>query len=220
MIEAGALQRHIRPGVGPGGRHEVLEAAALAFTRDGYAATSMDDIADVLAATKGRVYHYYRSKLDIFLDVMISGMRELTERVRPVAEDVRLSPTERLREMARIHATLMMTRHSFQRVAVQGVEMHLAGSLRPRQRRTWDEIIVMRDRYEQLFADVVEAGQRDGQFRETPARLATKPLLGALNWITLWYRPEEPQQEGTRPAIHRIADEFAEFVVGGLREVA
>ncbi|MQA83555.1 MAG: TetR family transcriptional regulator [Streptosporangiales bacterium] len=213
------MRQHVRPGAGPGGRQAVLEAAALAFTRNGYTATSIDDIADVLVATKGRVYHYYRSKLDIFLDVMISGMRELTERVGPVAGDLRLGPTERLRQMARIHATLMMTRHSFQRVAVQGIEMHLAGSLRPRQRRTWDEIIAMRDRYEQLFADVVEAGQGSGEFRETPARLATKPLLGALNWTTIWYRPEEVQQEGAGPAVQRIADELAEFVVGGLRKV-
>ncbi|WP_275629997.1 TetR/AcrR family transcriptional regulator [Pseudomonas sp. 273] len=40
----------------------ILDAAAEAFSRIGYEATSIDYVADQIQATKGSVYYYYRSK--------------------------------------------------------------------------------------------------------------------------------------------------------------
>jgi AcrR family transcriptional regulator len=199
-----------RSGAGPG-RQDILEAAAVAFTRNGYDATTIDDIADELRATKGRVYHYYRSKADIFLDVVHTGMRDLLAEIRPLAEGDD-DAVGRLARMVRTHAAMMMTRHAFQRVAVQAVEMRRLGQ-GPRY-ESLHEIVAMRDEYEQLFADVVAQGQREGSVRGTDPRLATKPVLGALNWITVWYDPDRADDG----RVDRIADEYAEFVVGGLRK--
>lgn len=200
-----------RSGAGPGQR-EILEAAAIAFTRTGYEATTIDDIADELGATKGRVYHYYRAKADIFLDVVVTGMEEMIAGVQPIAAGTDISSTDRLWRMVHHHAGLMMTRNSFQRVAVQAVEMH-----RLREHSTHKEalqkVIELRDQYEQMFADVIEEGKREGLFRDVDARLATKPALGALNWISIWYDPER----GDYATVQRVANEYADFVVNGLR---
>ena len=198
-----------RSGAGPG-RRDILEAAAVAFTRSGYDATTIDDIADELSATKGRVYHYYRSKADIFLDVVTTGMRELLAQIGPLARQ-EAPAVDRLDRMVRRHASMMMTRNAFQRVAVQAVEMRRLGQ-GPR-REALGEIVRLRDEYEQLFADVVRDGQAAGELREVDGRLATKPVLGALNWITLWYDPERADDGD----VARIAGEYAAFVVGGLR---
>lgn len=199
----------VRSGAGPG-HHEILEAAAAAFTRSGYDATTIDDIADELNATKGRVYHYYRSKADIFLDVVLTGVRDLLAQVGPLARGP-APAVERLERMVRRHASMMMTRNAYQRVAVQAVEMRRLGQ-GPRH-EALSEVVRLRDEYEQLFADVVADGQREGALREIDERLATKPVLGALNWITLWYDPAR----GTDDDVARIAGEYARFVVGGLR---
>jgi len=192
------------------GQQEILDAAALAFSQNGYAATSMDEIAERLGATKGRVYHYYRAKAEIFHDIVRAGMQELIDGVAPIAARQDLSCADRLWRMAHHHAGLMMTRNSYQRVAVQAVEMH-------RMSKHADAVLadtfVLRDRYEQLFADVIEQGRRDGELRDIDPRLATKPLLGALNWISLWYDPER----GDFASRARVAEEYADFVVGGLR---
>lgn len=198
-----------RSGAGPGW-HDILEAAAVAFTRNGYDATTIGDIADELGATKGRVYHYYRSKADIFLDVVVTGMRELLAEIRPLAE-AQGTALDRLSRMVRRHAEMMMHRNAFQRVAVQAIEMRRLG-LTPRHEAV-AEIVRLRDEYEQLFADLVGEGQREGTLREIDVRLATKPVLGALNWITLWYDPVR----GGDARVDAIADEYVTFVLGGLR---
>jgi AcrR family transcriptional regulator len=200
-----------RSGAGPGKR-DILEAAAVAFTRSGFAATTIDDIADQLQATKGRVYHYYRTKADIFLDVVLTGMEELTAGAQAVAADADVPSADRLWRMAHHHAVLMMTHNSFQRVAVQAVEIRRL-SQAPAQAEALEKVIAMRDQYEQLFADVIEEGKQEGVFRDVDSRLATKPVLGALNWISLWYNPER----GDYSTVQRVANEYADFVVNGLR---
>ncbi len=200
-----------RPGTGVGQR-DILEAAAIAFTRSGYAGTTIADIADELGATKGRVYHYYRAKADIFLDVVLTSMNEMITGAQPIAAAEGVPPADRLWRMVHHHAGLMMTRNSFQRVAVQAVEMHRLSEA-PAQREALDKVVTLRDQYEQLFADVIEAGVQQEVFRDVDIRLATKPVLGALNWISLWYDP----QRGDYSTVHRVANEYADFIVSGLR---
>ena len=202
-----------RPAARIEGRDAILTAAAAAFTERGYTATTIDDIADRLGATKGRVYHYYRSKADIFLDLHRYAMQRMLDVVSPLAEST-APPMERMAAMVRAHAILLMTSFPFQRVSVQGLERHLAGRVTERQRAALDGVIRMRDAYEGLFVRVLEAGVEQRAFRPLVPRRAVKPILGSLNWLTVWYRPRANEDEAAQAA---IADEMVEFVVRGLR---
>ena len=53
------------------------------------------EIADELRSTKGRIYHYYRGKAEVFLDVVLTGMQDLHAQLAPIVEDASLTPTER-----------------------------------------------------------------------------------------------------------------------------
>lgn len=207
VIEAGLGRR----GPAEAGRLEVLDAAAAVFMERGFTATSVDDIAEVLGSTKGRIYHYYRSKADIFLDLLMLAMRDLLERVRVIASQTELSATERLQAAARMHAMVMMTESARSRVAIQGAEMHLMRDAGAKQREALNSFVRMRDEYEEFFAEMVHEGVAAGDFRPVEPRLAAKPVLGALNWINMWYRPRPGED------VSAIADEFALFVVQGLR---
>lgn len=55
-------------------RQQVLDAAATLFARNGYFATTMQDIANRLEMRPGSLYHYFRSKEDALAEVCrISG---------------------------------------------------------------------------------------------------------------------------------------------------
>jgi AcrR family transcriptional regulator len=53
--------------------HEILEAAFLEFSRNGYATTTLDAIAERAGVTKGTIYVYFENKEHLF----ISMVREL-----------------------------------------------------------------------------------------------------------------------------------------------
>ncbi|SEP28498.1 transcriptional regulator, TetR family [Methylobacterium sp. ap11] len=206
---AGSAERDGAPHGADENRAEVLRAAAIAFMAHGYAATSIDTVADALGATKGRVYYYYRSKTDLFFDIHRQAMTMNLSVMRPLASSAR-PPRDRLVAMARAHATLVMDHLPTQRVLNQGVELHLSGRTTAPQRDVLDELMAMRSQFERLYVDVLAEGVASGDFRVLDPRLGAKSVLGALNWMTVWYSPRPDESPETRD---RIADELATFVL-------
>jgi AcrR family transcriptional regulator len=193
-------------------REEVLDAAAEAFLERGYAATSIDDVAERLRGTKGRVYHYFRTKGELFLGVHRRALDLAIEAVAPIL-DAEGTATERLHRMASAHARLMVEESSFMRLAAQHTEMGLALEGRTPERDLL-EVFALRQRYEGYFERVISEGVRSGEFRPVNANLMAKAGLGALNWISVWFRPDARPRAGAGPA--EITEEFATFVLAGL----
>ena len=51
-------------------KNQILNAAFEVFVRKGYAKTTMDDIVVVSKLSKGALYHYYKSKKELFLSLI------------------------------------------------------------------------------------------------------------------------------------------------------
>jgi AcrR family transcriptional regulator len=202
--------------VGPSAERgvEILDAAATVFARQGYDGTSIDDIADELGATKGRVYHYYRSKADLLLGVLSSGAQRLIDEVGPLAADGDLPPDERLYRMARAHAMTMMDNHSYQYVSLRSLDRHMFEGQGSRG-KVWASVVELRREYEQLYTSVIDEGRASGVFAATDTRLAVRALLGSLNWITVWFNPDA-DPGSARVSRDEIADRLARFGVAGM----
>jgi AcrR family transcriptional regulator len=71
-VEAPTETRRRRKAERP---QEILEAAFVEFSRNGYAATTLDQIAEQAGVTKGTIYVYFENKEHLF----ISMVREITK---------------------------------------------------------------------------------------------------------------------------------------------
>jgi AcrR family transcriptional regulator len=203
--------RHVDPD--PGDRRlSIIEAAAQAFMTNGFAATSIDDVARLMNCTKGLIYYHFKNKNVLFFSVHQRAMELNLAAIAPLARTAR-PPLDRLRDMVMAHALGVITRLPFQKVALQGLEMHLLGSTTPEERAILDQLQEMHADYIALFADAVKEGIEAGQLAEQDSRLATRLLLGTLNWVTLWYHPRKDETEATRNA---LCQEMARFVMRGL----
>jgi AcrR family transcriptional regulator len=191
-------------------RDQILQAAAELFMEFGYAATSIDAVAQRLGATKGRIYHHYRSKADLFFDVQIAAMNRLNDQIEPIARGPG-NPVERLAAMALRHTQILLTELPMQKVAVQGLERHLLGASSAVKRLR--SVVKMRDDYEQMFIEVIDAGVREGFFVDLPPKLTAKPFFGALNWATVWYSQRRLQ---SAEAVDEIAHALAAFALRGI----
>lgn len=198
--------------VGALSRQEILDKAAQCFMRQGYHATSVDDIARSLGSTKGRVYHHFASKIDLFFAVHREGMRRLFDAVAP-AMNVSDSPLERLESMLLAHARALLEHHTYESVVVQGVHLHRSGAMTPQERLTLDELIASRDTFEQLFKDQLTLLKQAGRLKDTSVSIAAKTLLGGLQWSLIWYRPEKDDTLRTR---ERLAREMVAVLMQGL----
>ena len=207
-------RRHIRND--GAGNTDILETAAQCFMEQGFSATSIDDVARRLGATKGRIYHYYSSKTDLFFDVHREGMERLFRAVEP-AMQMPGTGLERLRAMLTAHALAMMNNVAFEAVVVQGVHMHRLAATTPGQRETLDELIAIRRRFEGLFREILQQGILDGTIRELDVSISAKAMLGAINWLSIWYRANPGETEGDR---QEIAAKMVTTLVDGLHQRA
>jgi AcrR family transcriptional regulator len=169
-------------------RQEILRTAARLFQQQGYDATSMNDVAAALRLSKGGLYHHFASKDEILFDLMDHAMDITQERVINPVRDI-ADPEERLRTLIRLHIEVVLSVRE-REITVMLHENHpLPPSLRRRiNARKKDYVHFM----ENLIAEV----QRARRFRGTVSpRAAAFALLGMINWIYQWYRPEGTLQE-------------------------
>jgi len=188
----------------------ILDAAANVFMKLGFAGASLDDVSDNYGgASKGIIYYHFRSKTKLFFAVQRRAMALTREAIMTGIEGSG-TPREKLKQMAFAHALLMMEHLDYLRVAAQGLEMHLSGRTTEEERCEIASITALRDENEKFYIDVINAGVKSGEFRMVNARIAVKPLLGALNWTSRWYHPHENE---TRAEREQLAEEIAQFVI-------
>ncbi len=76
---------------------KLLRAAESIFARDGFAAAKLEQIAEKAGYTRGAIYAHYKSKEDLFLDLLEQRMHAKMAIVRSLLEGV-LTPEERLQK--------------------------------------------------------------------------------------------------------------------------
>jgi len=186
-------------------REEILHAALRAFRDRGYHATTLDDIARHLGVRKTALYHYFPDKESILYGCHRESLAELD---RILEEARRLAtPRDRLRHVIREHVRVMTD-------TLQGSPLAFEVGAFSTGRQA--EIIAARDRYEREVRRFLQQGIRSRAFRRVDAKVAVFAILGAINWVARWYRPE-----GTLHA-EEIGSRFADQLLGGLdrREVS
>jgi TetR/AcrR family transcriptional regulator, cholesterol catabolism regulator len=171
-----------------GSRQEILRAAARLFQQQGYDATSMNDVAAALKLSKGGLYHHFQSKDEILFNLMSHAMDITEERVIAPAKLIP-DPEERLRTVIRRHIAVVLSERD-REITVMLHENHpLSPTLRKRiNSRKKDYVHFL----ENLISEVQRARGSSGPV--TP-RAAAFALLGMINWIYQWYRPDGSLQE-------------------------
>jgi len=77
-------------------RERILSAALGLFATKGLAATKITDIASALAISQGLAYHYFRSKEEIFVELIRYAFTRMNEACRYL-ESLDLPPLEKIR---------------------------------------------------------------------------------------------------------------------------
>ncbi|MBB3995165.1 AcrR family transcriptional regulator [Sulfitobacter undariae] len=192
---------------------QIIDAAAQCFMAKGPEKATIDDVASLLGSTKGRVYHHFRSKNAILIEVHNQAMQSLSNTINPlIARDI--PADQKLLEMAVAHANVIMDTFPFQRSVRLSVDIYLLGSSTTEEREIMGKLIDARNQYENLFRDVIRTGIEEGTLNVPDVAMATRALLGALNGLGDWYRIRPDQSQEEREA---IAQNLADTVIHGIK---
>jgi TetR/AcrR family transcriptional regulator, cholesterol catabolism regulator len=205
-------------------REEIIVAAAEVLKRHGYEATTMKDIAAQVNLTAASLYHHFTNKQTLLLAVLEAGLDNAIERVEPVVKS-KLSFANKLREMIRLHITTLTENPAFGAAMVFEVRPLLSlaeglpgdSTVREELRQMRDLFFTRRDYFEQLFRGVVAGGIAEGEFRAVDVPIVVKAMLGAHNWVGVWYRDGGRLTGDQISAV--MADTFLNSLTAGLPAV-
>ena len=174
---------------------EIVEAAIQVFYAKGFAASTMQDVADAVGVLKGSLYHYISSKEDLLFRILQESHAQARELMSEVA-GLDLAALDRLRiYLERMYLWYMA---NIERVSVYlNQQHHLTGTNAAEMRlqaREFEQFL------RELLAEAKGAGTIGGH---VDLKLAAFFMLGALNSLPRWYRT------GGSYAPEHIASEFA-----------
>lgn len=163
-------------------RGAILRQAAAAFNRQGFANTSMDDVARELAITKPTLYRYFPSKHAILLACHQLAMG-YAERAMAAADAVGGPGLDRALAFARENLRGLLGELGTFPVILE------VDSLLPEDRR---QVKARRDRISAWFRATLAAGMQDGSIRRGDPALVALFCFGVFNWVPVWYRAGGP----------------------------
>ena len=163
-------------------RPALLQAAAVLFRRQGYAATTTRDIAAAAGMQSGSPFYHFKSKEALLYAVMEEGMRSAQQRQMAALDkqkDTSCTPQEQLRSLIQVHFEVLLGPGN----DFVPVMLYEARSLQLRQRTHLAQLIA---EYEALWIPVLQALHTKGQLK-APVGLARLLIFGAMNWSVQWF---------------------------------
>jgi len=182
-------------------RDDILEAAAQVFRHKGFHGASMQDIANAVNLQKPSLYHHVSSKQEILLELLDRALELLLERISPISAQ-NIPADERLRQMIYEYLQILA-----ENTDLSSVLLFEHRSLESKQHARH---VPNRDRFEALWRGVLSDGVRSRKFVCEDVSVATRAILGILNWTITWYRPNGDL------TIKQIADQYANLLLNGL----
>jgi TetR/AcrR family transcriptional regulator, cholesterol catabolism regulator len=207
MARSKALNVAVEPPADPARRRnrkvDVMDAAIDVFWRKGYAAASVQDVADSVGVLKGSLYYYIDSKEDLLFRIL-EDVHEGSRRILDEVVSLDATPLERVRTYIERHVEWYLD--NVEEVTVYFRDWRFLTGER------LDIVAERRRGYDRVVRELIVAAQRSGEVDPSiDPKYASFFVLAAVNHVPDWYR----RGVGDSPA--DIAAAYADLTVGTLR---
>jgi AcrR family transcriptional regulator len=205
MVETRPDTRRRRKAERP---QEILEAAFAEFSRNGYATTTLDRIAERAGVTKGTIYVYFESKEHLF----ISMVQEFTKGAQEIVQEMYETHDDSTADLLRAQFSFIYQHIVENRRRREVVRMLIAEASRfPKLAdRYFDEILrPCLDRLKQA----IQRGIDRGEIRESLIVNSPQVVIAPIALVDLWLMMFDDRQPLDLKAYF---DAHLELVLNGL----
>jgi AcrR family transcriptional regulator len=170
-------------------RQRLYEAAIELIAGQGFAATTVDDIAHRAGVAKGTVYYNFASKTALFEELLRHGIGLLTDEFRRAVAG--LGPHEALAALVSAQLAYIQRYRAFAQLLV--AEMW-------RTNQEWHQtLVLLREQAIGVIAETVQAGVDSGDLpADVDVPVAASALFGvglvvAVDWLV--FQPDRPMED-------------------------
>jgi AcrR family transcriptional regulator len=183
-----------------GKREAVLLTAVRMFLERSYGRTSMDDVATQLNITKPALYHYFRNKEEILVEIYRLG----TDLIDEMLDSIEADEKPGLDKVADfIAGYIRIITGDFGRAVIRLDDGELSNAGR--------KLVRGRKRgIDHRLRAIIEGGIKDGSIASSNAKIASFLLAGSIHGMAAWYEPAGPMK------LSAITSQYVQILTAGL----
>jgi AcrR family transcriptional regulator len=147
-----------------------LDAALVVFARDGYAASSVNEICAEAGVSKGAFFHHFPTKQALFLELLETWLTALDFQMEAIRQEYKSVP-QALIHMAELMGNVYQAAGGYLPVFL---EFWTQASHDP---VVWQTVIAPYHRYQGYFTSLLQQGIQEGTLRQIDPVLVARTLL-------------------------------------------
>src|SRR5262245_9797866 len=184
-------------------REAILQHALALFDQQGFANTSLDDIARETGVKREALYYYFKNRAEILLSISRPQSEALVEGLRVVVDSDADARTKLY--LAIKNHLQRFDRHCLEMtISLRDVYLDDAKDVRAEMDQTWR-------RYEGMWTRIIAAGQAGGEFAKCgEPKMIAFAILGMCNWLARWYDPRKSI------SVEDLIETYFEIVANGV----
>lgn len=164
------------------GKEELVEVAVELFARNGFAGTSIRDIADAVGRSVSNVYHYFENKEALWLAILERSVKSLPGELRGALAKAQ-HPRDRFEALVRCH--LEVTEQYRREARIFFIdEERLSASGNKANKRIQREIL-------EIYLGELERMKSEGLMVGDDLKVVALNVLGIINWYLRWSKPSD-----------------------------
>jgi len=163
-------------------RDIILQHAAVLFTEQGFAGSSMRELALRVGVEPSTLYSHISGKDELLREICFACAERFTGGMQQILEQFS-SPKQQLEALIDLHIDIAVS--DLSSITVFNDEWKHLDSEHQK------EFKAMRRDYELKFSGILQNGVDTGEFRSMDVRIQMYSILSAIRWIHYWYKPSK-----------------------------
>ena len=182
-------------------RDKILAAAVQLFAEYGYHAATMREIAQIAGIQAASIYYHYPGNQTLLVEIMESHMRQLNTNLERILRNPH-KVMQRLYESISNHIQLHTTFKS---------EFFIIDTeIRALEGENRENILALRDHYEDLIQGLLREGMEQGVIRQTDIKISSYAIISMCTEVAQWFRP------AGRLNVQQVIEMYFQMIMEGL----
>ena len=185
-------------------KDQILHAALSVLIKNGYERSRMDDVVQEAQLSKGAIYWYYKSKKDMYLDLVNFWVIRYSATINHLVEKDRSAP-DQLKDLFNYFIDQYETDPD------PFIALTEFWSIAQKDLDFGKKLQKVYSQFLEVLEYIVKKGVKEGYFKNVDARITAMSIMlnvESINWFTLF----EPHGVSARDYMQTISD----FILSGL----
>ena len=193
-------------------KEKIITNAKILFSKKGFMATSMDELASMCDLNKAMVFYYFKNKQGLFEEVMKNVLEEIYKTIQRENTHYK-KPIDELESFIRTYATFACSHPYLPALLLK--ELSDSGAV------VSDNLFSNMRQLFELFSEILKRGEKKGCFKDVIPMILYFMIIGTLNLMitTKPLRIKAHDLSGVDTCSKCDIDEISEYLVNKIKKM-